>query len=340
MLLVILIAALAAGGWWGYSWWTEGRFLESTDDAYIQADQVEVSPKVTGYVDQVLVQDNADVKAGDVLVKIDASDYQAALEQAQAQKTSAEADLVRSQAEHDRSETMVDQAEAQVESAQSKADFAQSQVDRYAPLVKTGAATAEQMAQMTSTRDESAAQVKVAQTQLASSKAAVATAEAAIGQAKAGVVQAEAQLRRAQLDIDHTTVRAAIDGKIGDRSVQKGQLVQNGTQLMTIVPMTDLYLAANFKETQLADMKVGQDVTLEVDALPGQELHGKIESFSPGTGARFALLGSQNATGNFTKIVQRVPVRISIKTSPEVMARLIPGMSVTATVDTRTGDAQ
>lgn len=338
-LTFLALAALAATLWWGYGYWTEGRFIEETNDAYLQADKVAIAPKLGGYVAEVLVAHNARVAKDAALVRIDDADYRVQLAQAEALVAAAGADLNRAEAEAARAAAAIAQAKAGRAAAEVDAGFAESQIARYTPLAATGAATAEQMSQLANARAKAAAQLQVADAQVTSAEAAARTAAAAIGQAKAAIAQAEAAREKARLDLKNTVVRAPFAGIVGDRTVTPGALVGAGTQLMTLIP-EDLYLVANFKETQVGAMRPGQSVEIDVDALPGHPLAGRIESLSPGTGAQFALLPAQNATGNFTKIVQRVPVRIAITPDPAVQDRLLAGLSVTAKVDTRSGAAE
>lgn len=334
-LTVIGIVALLAGAAWFAHWWTVGRFVESTDDAYLQADSVTVAPKVSGYVAQVYVTDNQAVAADAPLARLDARQYQAALDQAQATVAAREADAQRAQAQWQQQTATVEQAKAQAQVARVALDHAQADVARYAPLAATGAETHERLADLTSTRDQAratlaanVAAVNAAQTQIASTLAQIA-------QARAQLEAARASLQQARLDMQDTTLYSSIAGRVGDRSVRVGQYVQPGTRLMTVVPVQSVYLVANFKETQVGRMRVGQGATLHVDALHGVALHGIVDSFAPGTGAQFALLPPENATGNFTKIVQRVPVRIRIETGPQTRSVLLPGLSVTVDIDTR-----
>ncbi|MBZ5763724.1 HlyD family secretion protein [Rhizobium sp. VS19-DRK62.2] len=219
-------------------------------------------------------------------------------------------------------------------SARTQAQFAQSQVDRYQSLGRAGATSNEQIATYTSQRDQQAAQVKVSEASLASAKEAINTTEAAVRQAEAAVRQSEAQLATAQLDLDATEITAPIAGVVGDKSVAVGQYVSDGTRLMKLVPVKDIYLVANFKETQVELMRVGQPARISVDAISSGTLEGEVESFSPGTGAQFALIPTENATGNFTKIVQRIPVRIKIEANANPHIVLVPGLSVSVEVDT------
>jgi len=334
VLLVILVVVAVALLVWFIHYETRGKYLAGTNDAYIRADAVTVSPKISGYVEQVFVTDNQDVKAGQPLVRIDARDYKAQTAQYQAQIDVADANADNVRAGIREQEAAIAQARAQLASSQSDAAFAASQVARYAPLAASGAETQEKL---TTLRNQATQAAKTA----AANAAALAEAERRIGSLQAQVRQANAQgeAAKAQLDaadvnLGSTIVRASVDGRVGDKSVRVGQFVTQGTRMMSVVPLTALYITANFKETQVGLMRPGQPASIEIDALPGVKLDGHVESVSPGTGAQFSLLPPQNATGNFTKIVQRVPVRIAIDAGPEARKVLVPGLSVEVTVDT------
>ena len=339
VLLVIAAAALVAAGAYGVHWWTTGRFIETTDDAYLKADSVTAAPKVGGYVTQVYVVANQAVKRGDPLVKLDARQYQAAADQSQATIDGRKADIRRFEADILQQQGQLAQTRAQAEASRLALTHAQDEVTRHTPLAATGATTAERLAELRNTRDQAVASLAAAEAAVKAAGGRLKSSEAQVAQSKAQVAAAEAALRQNHLDVDDTVVRAAIDGRIGDTTVRVGQFVQPGTRMMTVVPTQDVYLVANFKETQIGRMRAGQPVTLHVDALPDLDLHGVVDSFSPGTGAQFALLPSENATGNFTKIVQRVPVRIRVQLDPQadpaLRDRLLPGLSVTTDVDTR-----
>ncbi|CAB3791102.1 HlyD family secretion protein [Pararobbsia alpina] len=333
--MVIGIVAIVLATVWLARWWTVGRFIETTDDAYLKADSVTVAPKVSGYVTDVYVGDNATVKAGEPLVRLDARQYQVSLDQAQATIDAHEADIQRAQADILQQRANIEQAQAQQQVARISAQHARDEVERYAPLAATGAETSERLAELTSTRDQALATLAANSAAVDAARTQIAATTAQIAQARAQLEAAKASAQQARLDLQDTVVRSALAGKVGDRSVRVGQYVQPGTRMLTVVPVQNTYLEANFKETQVGHMRVGQPVILHVDALPGQELRGVVDSFSPGTGAQFALLPPENATGNFTKIVQRVPVRIRLDVSPALLAVLLPGLSVTADVDTR-----
>ena len=329
------IIALVLSLIWFSHYWTVGRFLESTDDAYVQADAVVVSPKIAGYVEQVFVADNQAVKQGDPLIRIDPRDYRSQLAQAQAQidMAKASADGLRAQIAEQRA--TVAAARAQLASAESDLRFASTIKDRYEALAATGAESRETFANKRSQLERAQAAVDARRADLLGASRRVASLEAQVGQALAQAEGGEAQRSSAKVDLDSTILRASIAGRVGNKTVQTGQFVQPGTRTMSIVPVEKLYIQANFKETQVGLMRIGQPVTIEVDALDGVALHGKVESFAPGTGAQFSLLPPENATGNFTKIVQRIPVRISVDADAATRALLLPGMSVTVSVDTR-----
>lgn len=329
--IVVLVAGIA----WFAHWWTVERFIESTDDAYLQADSVTVAPKISGYVTQVYVHDNQAVAAGAPLVRLDIRQYEASLAQAQATVDARAADLARAQADLKQQQAGVVQAQAQAQVASVALRHAQDEVSRYAPLAATGAETAERLSSVVSTRDQARATLAANVAAVRSAQTQIDATTAQIAQARAQLEAARASLRQAQLDVSDTTLYSAIAGRIGDRSVRVGQYVQPGTRLLTVVPVQNVYLEANFKETQIGRMRPGQKATLHVDALRGIDLHGVVDSFAPGTGSQFALLPPENATGNFTKIVQRVPVRIRVDAGPQTRALLLPGLSVTVDVDTR-----
>ena len=337
VLISLAAVALIIGAIWGIRWWTVGRFIESTDDAYLQADSVTIAPKVSGYVAEVYVTDNQAVSAGEPLVRLDSRQYQAILEQAKATIAARKADIERGAAELLQQQANIAQARAQLQGARSSEAHALEEVKRYEPLVATGAETNEKLADLRNSLSQAQSIVAADAAALQSAERQPATTQAQIDQARAQLDAAEANTREAQLDEQDTLVRSTLAGRVGDRTVRVGQYAQPGTRLMTIVPVQDIYLVANFKETQIGLMRAGQPATIHVDALAGTDLHGTVVSFSPGTGSQFALLPPQNATGNFTKIVQRVPVRIRLDTGDQTRAVLVPGLSVTVRIDTRSG---
>lgn len=334
-LITAALFVIIAAGIWYYRHESFGKYQQSTDNAYISADSVVVSSKVAGYVDHVFVTENQSVKEGDSLAQLDVRDYRAQSNQVAAQiaATLAGADTVRAQQREQ--DAAIAQARAQLEAATVQAALAREQVSRYSPLAASGAEPREKLEQLQTQAREAQAQVASARAGLLAAQRRQGTLGKQIQQADSQANAARAQLEAARLNLSATTLRASITGRVGDLTVRPGQYVQPGQRLMSVVPTDRIYVTANFKETQLGLIRQGQPVTLEVDALPDLELEGRVESIAPGTGAEFSVLPPQNATGNFTKIVQRIPVRIAITATPEIRRLLVPGMSVEATVDTR-----
>lgn len=335
LLLVVAAVVIVGGGAWLIHHELIGRFMEDTNDAYVRGDSVTVSSKVSGYVDQLFVGDNQDVRAGQVLLRLDSRDYRAQAAQYVAQQgvSSANADNIRAMIREQ--EATIDQARAQLDSALATQRFADGEVARYTPLAASGAETHEKLASLRRQAEEAHAQVADTRAALETAQRRVGSLNAQIRQAEAQGKAAGAQLAAANVNVGSAELRASISGRIGDRSARVGQYVQPGVRMMSIVPIDALYIVANFKETQIGRMHAGQPAEVTIDALPDADIKGHVESLSPGTGAEFSLLPPQNATGNFTKIVQRVPVRIAIDATPEVRRALIAGLSAKVTVDTR-----
>ena len=317
------------------TWWVHGRFVQNTNDAYLQADKVTISPKIQGYVDKVLVTDNQMVQPGQALVQIDGSTYQAAMDQQTATVAARQADIVAAQRQVTEQAAALDQARATLAGAQATAAYASGEASRYKTLNAQGVETAAQAAQMVNQANTATAQARADAAAVHQAQLQIATQQAQVGQAEAQLKAAQAQVASAQININDTTLRASIAGRIGDKQVRVGQFVQPGTRLMDVVPTSDIYLVANFKETQIGRMRIGQAAVVKIDALQGRKVDAVIDSFAPGTGAQFALLPPENATGNFTKVVQRVPVRFRLThLSDDDRAVLLPGLSASITVDT------
>jgi membrane fusion protein (multidrug efflux system) len=329
---LLLIAAI------GFAWYwvTELCWLESTDDAYTQADNTIISPKVAGYISELLVTDNQVVKAGQLLLRIDPRDYQAAVEQAEADVASAEANIRSIDAQITAQQAVIDQARADIAAAQANLTFAQQEYARYQELARTGAGTVQRAQQAAADMREKAATLQHYQAALDQAVKQIGVLKTQRGVAEATLERNRAALDQAKLNLSYTAITSPIDGAVGDRSARVGQYVQAATQLMTVVPMRyGIYVVANFKETQIRRMFRGEAADITIDSFPGVHLTGTVDSLAPGSGAQFALLPPENATGNFTKIVQRVPVKILFASDHPVMEQLRPGLSVTATVDTR-----
>jgi len=312
-----------------------GRYLQDTNNAYLQADAVAVAPRINGYVTEVLVQDNQWVKAGEPLLRIDPRTYRATLDQAEAVIAVREADIAAAAAGVQGQQSSLLQARTQLTAATASLRFGKAELARFTPLAASGADTHEHVESLRHDVERAQAQYDAAKAQIQGAQSQIEASQAQLEQARAGLKQAQADAAQARVAFEDTELRARIDGRVGNKTVQVGQFVAAGTRTMTIVPVESLYLSANFKETQVGLMRAGQPAEIKVDALPGTTLHGTVESISPGTGSQFALLPPQNATGNFTKVVQRVPVRIRVDAGAEARKVLVPGMSVEVTVDTR-----
>ncbi len=332
--LVIALLVIVIGAY-GFRYWTVGRFIVSTDDAYVRADMATLSAKISGYVSTVSVSNNANVHAGDVLATLDDGDYRLAVEAARRKVETQAATIARLDQQVLAQNAVVAQGQASLEAAKANAQRAANEFVRASNLTKTGFATQQRVEQALADRDSTAAAVR-------SAEAALQGAQANVGVLQAQKVEAEhlrAELQtavdRAQRDLDATQIRAPFDGVIGNRAAQPGQYVQPGTRLMALVPLQSVYLEANFKETQLARLKPGQSVNFLLDSAGSRTFTGVVESFAPASGSEFSLLPPENATGNFTKIVQRVPIRVRVPADVAAEALLRPGLSVVVSVDTR-----
>jgi membrane fusion protein (multidrug efflux system) len=331
--VVILFALIA-----GTRWLVHGRFIESTDDAYLRADVVTIAPRVSGYIDAIYVIDNQKVVAGQPLLRIDPRNYTAAFDQQKATVDARHADIGAAESQIAQQQAQVLQTKAQLAGAQANERYARAESARYKSLRDQGAETDERYAQAENDYHQAAATLAATSESVRVAERQVATLLSQVKQMRAQLEAAQAGAQAARLNVDDTLVRASIDGRVGDNSARLGQYTQPGTRLMSIVPTQNVYLVANFKETQLKRMRVGQPAEITVDAIGSQKIPGWLESFAPGTGAQFALLPPENATGNFIKIVQRVPVRFHLNPPKELVGRLLPGLSVTVDVDTNKND--
>jgi membrane fusion protein (multidrug efflux system) len=336
-LAVAVLLLLGAGGWYGHYWWTTGRYLVSTDDAYVGAKNATLSAKVVGYVSAVDVDDNAHVHEGDVIARIDDGDYQLAAETARDNIATQQATVDRIGKQVVAQQAAVDQGKAQLVSAQAGATRAELELKRQQELAGRGYASHQTLEQAQANRDQADAAVQAAQAALEASQANVDVLKAQEVEASRTLKQFQTALAKAERDLSFTVMRAPFDGVIGNRAMQVGDLVQPGQRLASLVPLDAVYVDANFKETQLADLHSGQPVTIAVDAYSDRKLEGRVESVAPASGSVFSLLPPDNATGNFTKIVQRVPVRIEVPSAVAAQGLLRPGMSVVVSVDTKPG---
>jgi membrane fusion protein (multidrug efflux system) len=329
------LAVLAGAAWYGWDYWTVGQYQVSTDDAYVKADNTTIAPKVSGYLQDVLVGDNERVKAGQTLARIDDRDFRVALDQAKADVAAAQAAIASKQAQLEVQDAMINAAKATVDVDNATVTFAAQENKRYTDLAATGYGSVQNAQQAQSRNAGARATVERDTANLASALKQVDLLKAEIVQANATLARAKALQSQAELNLGYTTIVAPIDGLVGNRTLRVGQFVQAGTQLMSVVPASGAYVIANYKETQLTDVHEGQAVEIAVDMFPGQIVRGHVDSLAPASGQEFALLPPDNATGNFTKIVQRIPVKIALDGGNNSPIELRPGMSVIPTIETR-----
>jgi len=333
--LVLALAAGVAGATdFGYGYLTTGRYLESTDDAYVKADSTIVSPKVSGYLAEVLVGDNQPVKAGQLLARIDDRDFRTALDQAHADVAGAEAAVRNLDAQIALQQPVIAQETADVAAAEANLQFAREEQARYDGLMKSGSGTIQRAQQTDAALREKIAQLQHGKSGLLAAEKKVDVLTTDRAKAVAQLDRARAIEQQATLNLSYTQISAPVEGTIGARSLRVGQFVQAGTQLMAVVPLDAVYVVANFKETQLTHVRDSQPVEIRIDSFHGTRLRGHVDSLSPASGLEFALLPPDNATGNFTKIVQRVPVKIVLD-DHRLTGLLRPGMSAEPVIDTK-----
>ena len=333
-LALVLALGVAGAADFGYGYFTTGRYLESTDDAYVKADSTIISPKVSGYIAEVLVGDNQPVKTGQLLARIDDRDFRTALNQARADVASSEAAVRNLDAQIALQQPVIEQGTADVAGAEANLQFAQEERSRYDDLMKSGSGTIQRAQQTDAALREKIAQLQHGKSGLLAAQRKVDVLTTDRAKAVAQLDRARAVEAQAALNLSYTEISAPVDGTIGARSLRVGQFVQAGTQLMAVVPLDAVYVVANFKETQLTHVRNGQPVEIRIDSFHSTKLKGHVDSLSPASGLEFALLPPDNATGNFTKIVQRVPVKIVLD-DHSLSGLLRPGMSAEPTVDTK-----
>jgi membrane fusion protein, multidrug efflux system len=333
---IVAILAIGAAGWYGYDYLTVGRFMVSTDDAYVQAYNATLAAKVSGYLASVPVTDNTFVHTGDVIATIDDGDYRLAVDSAREKVATQEATIARMAHQVAAQEAAVEQARTQLVSAQAAATRTELELTRQNQLVARDASSRQLLEQAQANRDQAVAGVQGARAAIDSAAANVDVLKGQRQEAISTLNELKTAVAKAERDLSFTVIRAPLDGVIGNRAVQTGDYVQTGQRLASLVPLDDVYVTANFKETQLAHLRPGQSVSIAVDALPEHSIEGTVESFSPASGSVFSLLPPDNATGNFTKIVQRLPVRIHVPPDVAREGLLRPGMSVVVRVNTKT----
>lgn len=314
------VAAVAAG-------WANARSGgEATDNAYVRGDLTSLAPKIAGYVTAVAVEDNQAVRAGDILFRIDDADYRARLAQAVANVEAAQARVTNVDAETKLQHALVKQAEAQKQAASAELTLATRAQGRRRELIRSNAVSQALLDESDAARSRAEANLSAASATIEAQQQRIAVLTTQREAALAAVAQAQAARDLAQIDLDSTVVRAPVDGVVGNRQVRIGRLVAPGVTLLDIVPVDDVWVVANFKETQLEQIRPGQSVRISVDGYPNAALQGVVDSFAPGSGSAFSLLPADNATGNFVRVVQRVPVKIRFTGNP-LPGRLVPGLS-------------
>ncbi|HLO78496.1 MAG TPA: HlyD family secretion protein [Magnetospirillum sp.] len=337
VLLAAAVLALAVAGAAGYLWATEWRHWQITDDAYVEGDITNMAPKVSGHVVQVAVGDNQAVKAGDVLVRIDDRDFKAKVAEARALLAARKAALAQLDDRVAVQQATMVQAGAGIASAQADLKRSRADLERTQRLVREDYVSRQRFDSQTAEAAKAEAGLRGSSAQALAAKRQLAVLEAERDITKAQVEQAEAQLALAEADLDATIIRAPVDGVVGNRVVREGMYARTGQHLLSVVPLATVWVDANYKETQIGRMHPGARAEIQVDAYPGVTVIGTVTGFSPASGAKFSLLPPENATGNFTKVVQRLPVRIQLPADNPLAGFLRPGLSVTTRIDTRTG---
>jgi membrane fusion protein (multidrug efflux system) len=327
--------AIVAGGAFGTEWWVSGRYVISTDDAYVHAHTTTLASKISGYVQTIPIEDNATIHAGDVIATIDDGDYKLAADAAREKVATQQATVDRIGRQVIAQNATIDQAKAQMVSAQAAAKRMQLELDRQQSLAAQKFASQQTLEQAQANRDQSAAAVDNAQAGIDAAAANLDVLKAQQQEAARTLDELKTALAKAERDFSFTVIRAPVDGVFSNRAVQTGDYVQTGQRIASLVPLDDVYVDANFKETQLERLRPGQPVSISVDALSDHAIAGRIASLSPASGAVFSLLPPDNATGNFTKIVQRLPVRIEVPADVAAKQLLRPGMSVVVSVNTK-----
>ncbi|MDX8445647.1 HlyD family secretion protein [Mesorhizobium captivum] len=323
---IVALVVMGLAATWGWQWFVRGRFEETTDNAYLRGDITSIAPKLAGYVVEVGVDDNAGVSKGAVLFRIDDSDYKAKVEQAKANVAARQAEIANIEATRKLQDALIAQAEAQKQSAAADLQFAHANLDRYVALQKNGTASDQKLQDTQNAHDKARASLDGAEANLLAQRLKLDVLDAQLSGAQAALSQAQAALDLAVLDLANTVVKAPVDGIVGNRQVRVGRYMTPGTAALDIVPVNGVWIVANFKETQLRQVTVGQRVRVTVDQYPDLKIDGIVDSFAPGSGAAFSLLPPDNATGNFIRVVQRVPVKIRMTRNP-LPGRLVPGLS-------------
>lgn len=338
-LTLLLLALVTGGGWFARYWYTTARFIEKTDNAYIRSEITQISSKVSGYVRDVPAEDNMPVKAGDVLLRIDNHEFVVRLENGRKKIDEREAALRVAQYRSRLQQSRIEACKAQLFAADAELNKKSSELRRYASLLPGGIISELDYESILTAEKKSSAELSTARANLASAEGEREVLLAEENRLKAELRQHTEELKLPVQELGDTVIRAPLAGVVGNRRVRAGQYVKPGTVLLSVIPRQALWVEANFKEVQLARMREGQAVAIEVDAFPGVTLSGRIDSLSPASGAEFSLIPPENAAGNFTRIVQRVPVKIRFNPGQQQVSELRSGMSVMVRADTRASNA-
>jgi membrane fusion protein, multidrug efflux system len=335
LFILILIGALILVVAREWNWWVSSSALQRTDDAYLEADTTPLAAKVPGYVSRVLVGDFQRVHGGDVLVEIVDDDYRAQLDQAQANVDAAGAAITNIEQQERLQETLIKQAEAEIDSSEADVTRYHLEAVRQQNLLKDQYAGTQQLVEQAVDNEKRAVStLALNRAKLDQQRQQLNVLESQKAQAIAALEGQKAARDLAKINLGYTRIVAPVDGMVSERLVRPGQYLNVGTQVISLVPLPNVWVVANYKETQMTNIRTGQKARVTVDAFPGKVLHGHVDSWSPASGAEFALLPPDNATGNFTKVVQRIPVKIVLDPDPSLADLLRPGMSVIATIDT------
>ncbi|HEX9647230.1 MAG TPA: HlyD family secretion protein [Alphaproteobacteria bacterium] len=346
---MVLAGAVLGGGAYGVEWWQLRQYVITTDNAYVRGDITAISSRVDGYVEEVHVDGNQTVAAGEPLVTLRADRFETDVDEARADAGAAAAEVAIGRAAVDNArarrrlqQSLIAQADARLDAAKAQAEQAAREVERYRQLLERKTGSRQKYEAVATAQQTMEADVRRAQAELAAARDEVPVIDSEIHQLETEITRLEAKVARARSGLDRaeialsdTVIVAPVAGKIGNQRVERGMYMEAGWPMMSVVPLDGTYVVANFKETQLQRLRIGQEAVMRVDAFPDHVLIGRIESLAPASAAEFSLLPAQNATGNFIKVVQRIPIKIVYDLPPELDGRVLPGMSVVVTVDTR-----
>ncbi len=336
LFVLVLVAGLIAFVADEWDWWVGSAVLQTTDDAYLHADLTPLAAKVPGYARDILVRDFQKVKAGDLLVQIDDDDYRAELEQAEANVVASDAAIQNIEQQKLLQQALIAQAEAAIQGADADVTRYHLETVRQEKLLAGGlAGTLQIVEQAVDNEQRAKAALDLDRAKLRQEREQINVLDSQAKQARGSLLAQKAARDLAKINLGYTRIVAPVDGMVGQRLVQRGQYLSAGTQVIWEAPLPNVWVIANYKETQMTNIRVGQNAQVTVDAFPGVVLRGRVDSWSPASGAQFALLPPDNATGNFTKVVQRIPVKITLEPDRRLADLLRPGMSVITTIDTR-----